>query len=171
MKITENMVLFWEGDEIPCQWYPSNFVVAGIEYNCAEQYMMAQKAIIFGDEDTLEEIMDTDDPSEQKRLGRIVQNFDEDQWNEVALDIVVEGNYAKFSQNPELREWLLSTGDKILVEASPYDRIWGVGLRESDPRILDKEQWRGTNWLGEALSIVRDMLSSGESDEELPSRD
>lgn len=158
MKITEEMVLFWEADEIPCQWYPSEFTVDGIEYNCAEQFMMAQKALFFEDEDTYEEIMDTDDPEEQKRLGRLVQNFDEDRWSEVAIEIVTTGNYAKFDQNPELKEWLLSTGDKILVEASPYDPIWGVGLRENDPRILDREQWQGTNWLGEALSIVRDML-------------
>lgn len=153
------MVLFWESDEIPSQWYPSTFVVDEIEYNCDEQYMMVAKARFFGDEETLEEIMDTDDPREQKRLGRTVQGFDADQWNEVAVNIVTIGNYAKFSQNPEMKEWLLSTEDKILVEASPYDKIWGVGLRESDSRILDREQWRGTNWLGEALSRVRDMLS------------
>lgn len=159
MKITEEMVLFWESDEIPSQWYPSNFIVDGIEYNCAEQYMMAEKARLFEDEETLDEIMDTDSPREQKRLGRIVKGFDEEAWNKVAVDIVTKGNFAKFSQNLEMKEWLLSTQDKILVEASPYDRVWGVGLRENDSRILDREQWNGTNWLGEALSNVRDMLT------------
>ena len=102
--------------------------------------------------------MDTDDPREQKRLGRLIEGFDEDTWNKVAVDVVTKGNFAKFSQNPEMKEWLLSTQDKILVEASPYDKIWGVGLREDDPQILDREQWDGTNWLGVALSNVRDML-------------
>jgi len=159
MKTTDTMVLFWESDEIPSQWYPSDFEVDGVEYNCCEQYMMAAKARLFGDEEALEAIMETDDPREQKRLGRLVVGFDEDTWNEVAVDIVTEGNFAKFSQNPEMKAWLLSTQDKILVEASPYDKVWGVGLREDDPRILDREQWDGTNWLGIALSNVRDMLS------------
>lgn len=160
MKTTETMVLFWESDEIPSQWYPSDFVVAGVEYNCAEQYMMAEKARLFEDEEALAAIMETDCPREQKRLGRLIQGFDEDTWNEVALDVVTKGNFAKFSQNPQMKKWLLETQDKILVEASPYDKIWGVGLREDDPRILDRDQWEGTNWLGEALSNVRDMLAT-----------
>lgn len=152
------MVLFWQADEIPCQWYPSTFTVDDVEYNCAEQYMMAQKAILFNDQDALEEIMDTDDPREQKRLGRTIANFDPDIWNQHAIDIVVKGNYAKFSQNPELKQWLLNTQDKILVEASPCDKIWGVGLRENDKRILNRQNWKGSNWLGEDLSTVRAML-------------
>lgn len=157
MKITDEMVLFWDGPF--SQWEPCNFVVNGIEYNCAEQYMMAEKARFFEDEETLNEIMDTDDPREQKRLGRLVEGFDENRWNEVAIEIVVKGNLAKFSQNPELKKILLDTESRILVEASPYDKIWGIGLRETDPRALDREQWLGTNWLGEALSQVRDTLS------------
>ena len=157
MKTTDEMVLFWDGPF--SQWEPCNFVVNGIEYNCAEQYMMAEKARFFEDEETLNEIMDTDDPREQKRLGRLVEGFDEDRWNEVAIEIVVKGNLAKFSQNPELKKILLDTESRILVEASPYDKIWGIGLRETDPRALDREQWLGTNWLGEALSQVRDALS------------
>lgn len=158
MRITETMVLFWEKDEPFSQWHPSQFVIDGVEYNTAEQFMMASKARFFKDEEALEAIMETDDPYEQKKLGRAVQGFDEDCWNAVAIDFVVEGNKAKFGQNPDLKKALLETDDKILVEASPYDRIWGVGLRESDPRILDRAQWLGTNWLGDALSEVRAAL-------------
>jgi len=158
MRTTEDMVLFWNGPF--SQWEPCEFVVDGIEYNCAEQYMMAEKARMFEDEATLEEIMDTDDPKEQKRLGRLVEGFDEDRWNAVAVDIVVKGNLAKFGQNPEFKKVLLDTEDKIIVEASPYDRIWGIGLRENDPRAWDRNSWLGTNWLGEALCRVRDELLS-----------
>lgn len=160
MKTTDDMVLFWNGPF--SQWYPSNFIVDGIEYNCAEQYMMAEKARFFGDESTLEEIMETDEPAEQKRLGRLVSGFDEDDWNEVAIDIVVKGNLAKFSQNKKLKKKLLKTGSRILVEASPEDCIWGIGLAEDDPRALDRHSWEGTNWLGEALSQVRDELTESE---------
>lgn len=147
---------FWDGPF--SQWYPSFFTVDGVEYCCCEQYMMAKKALFFGDNDTYKKIMETTSPREQKKLGREVKNFNEGQWNKVAKDIVEEGNYAKFSQNKSLKDILLATKGTSLVEASPYDKIWGIGLREGDPLTLSRETWRGTNWLGEVLDKVRDRL-------------
>jgi hypothetical protein len=154
---------FWDGPF--SQWDPSDFELDGMEYNCAEQLMMAEKARLFGDDETLDQIMDSDDPSVQKKLGRLVQDFDQDTWEEDedngyprCWNIVWRGNMAKFSQNPHLLQELLATGDSLLVEASPYDTIWGIGMRESDPGIQNPENWRGTNWLGEVLTVVRAFL-------------
>lgn len=143
---------FWGGPF--SQWYKSNFTIDGITYNCAEQYMMAMKALFFGDHETHEKIMKTSDPKKQKALGREVKNFDANKWNTICRQIVYEANYAKFHKEP-LKNVLLSTGDKEIVEASPYDTIWGIGLGENDPNRFDKSKWRGTNWLGEALMKVR----------------
>ena len=117
------------------QWYECKFTVDGVEYHTAEQYMMAQKAVLFKDDELLQEIMSADNPAVYKKLGRQVRNFDSDVWNEHKFQIVVNGNMAKFSQNPELLDFLLKTGDRVLVEASPYDRIWGIGLAKDTPDI------------------------------------
>jgi ribA/ribD-fused uncharacterized protein len=155
---TATMVLFWQPPAVFGQWTPSTFVVDGQTYGCAEQFMMAEKARLFGDEATRARILATDSPREHKALGRTVAHFDTATWQDACLDIVVRGNLAKFGQNPEMRAALLATGDKLLVEASPLDRIWGVGLRADDPRIHDRSQWPGRNLLGEALMRVRAEL-------------
>lgn len=143
------------------QWCPCNLVVDEITYNCAEQYMMAQKARLFNDSLALTIIMSTNDPALQKSTGRSVQGFNEDTWNNVARDIIYRGNYAKFNQNKDLYEELIKTKGKLLVEASKRDKIYGVGLGEFDPRIKDRNNWRGTNWLGEAITKVREDLIKG----------
>lgn len=155
---TETMVLFWQPPGIYGQWTHSLFSVEGQEYSCAEQFMMAEKARLFGDEGVRAQILATGSPREHKALGRQVSNFDQARWEAERLDIVVRGNLAKFSQDPALREALLATGDKLMVEASPYDRIWGVGLRADDPRVHDRATWQGSNLLGEALMRVRAQL-------------
>lgn len=149
-------VFFWDG--YLSQWYPAEFEIDGIKFNCAEQYMMYRKAKFFGDEKRKQLILEAVSPYLQKRLGRQVENFDEEKWKAVARDVVFEGNRAKFSQNQDLLKYLLSTNDKIIVEASPYDKIWGCGLTASDPRIYDPKNWTGTNWLGEVLMKVRTVL-------------
>jgi ribA/ribD-fused uncharacterized protein len=108
--------------------------------------------------DIYQQIFQAKTPKEFKTLGKLVKNYDDTIWNLHKDRIVIEGNYAKFSQNPALKDFLLSTGDKILVEASPLDKIWGIGLEESDDRVLDPAQWLGENHLGFALMTVRDML-------------
>lgn len=146
---------FWGGEF--SQWYPSTFIIDEKSYNCAEQYMMEQKALYFNDRESAIKIMNTSDPREQKALGRKVKNFDADKWMEVCYDIVLKGNIAKFSQNEELLEVLRSTGNKEIAEASPYDKIWGIGLDEYNPLILDKKNWNGMNLLGKVIMEVRDI--------------
>lgn len=157
MKTTDRFVLFWNGPF--SQWYPSKFAIDGIEYNCCEQYMMAKKALMFGDAESHKMIMSTDSPKDQKAFGRRVKGFDKSRWEEECRDIVFDANYAKFTQNGNLLEELMKTGDKEIVEASPVDKIWGIGLHETDPDALDKSKWQGTNWLGEAIMQVRDAIS------------
>lgn len=152
---TDNFEFFWGGPF--SQWYKSRFNVDGVYYNCAEQYMMAMKAAFFEDYETLETIMQTSDPKAQKALGRQVKNFNADRWNAVARDFVFKANLAKFSPD-HMKQMLLGTGDKEIVEASPYDKIWGIGMSETDPDRFDKSKWRGTNWLGEVLMLVRTEL-------------
>ena len=140
------------------QWYDCYFTIDGVCYHTTEQYMMASKALLFGDEDTYREIMAAYDPMKCKKLGRKVRNFDPKVWDERKYDIVVEGNKAKFGQNPELMEFLMSTGDAIIVEASPYDAIWGIGLDIETAKVGSVEDWKGENLLGCALMEARDWL-------------
>ncbi len=141
------------------QWYPSDFTDdQGRKYNCCEQYMMFNKAMLFGDHETARLIMQAETPDEQKKLGRLVKGFDKAEWDQNAQRIVYEGNYLKFTQNPHLFEVLLATKGKELVEAAHYDPIWGIGLRADDPLAEDKANWKGTNWLGGALTQLRDRL-------------
>lgn len=140
------------------QWFPCRFTVDGRVYATAEQYMMAEKARLFGDEETRQQILQATDPRVCKELGRKVRNFDQELWNTHCVDIVVAGNLAKFSQNASLKEFLLSTGESILTEGSPSDCIWGIGRVKSDPLSQDPASWKGTNLLGFALMEVRDKL-------------
>jgi len=146
------------------QWYECKFTVDGIEYHTAEQYMMSQKALVFGDRKIYTEIMQSDNPASYKALGRKIKNFDEKIWNSHKTNIVIKGNTAKFSQNPKLRDFLLNTGNRILVEASPYDRIWGIGMSADDVKIENPYNWKGRNLLGFCLMEVRDILRSEVND-------
>lgn len=141
------------------QWFPASFEVDGDKYNCAEQYMMAEKARVFHDLETWGKIMLSSSPKEIKALGREVRNFDAEQWLTVSKDIVVKGNLYKFAQNKDMLDFLKNTGDKILVEASPCDTIWGIGMSERDEGVEDPHNWKGSNLLGFALMEVRDELS------------
>ena len=158
--MSEQYHFFWSGPF--SQWHPSPFVIDGVTYNCAEQWMMAEKARMFGDKGSENLILWNSSPAMQKRLGRQVQGFNNEIWKANARDIVRRGNRAKFSQNPELKKALLATGTKTIVEASPHDQIWGIGLRASDPRAQSRATWRGTNWLGQVLTEVRDEFLRNE---------
>ena len=149
------------------QWAKYKIDIGGVDYCCNEQYMMAEKAKLFEDNDTLDKIMNTSNPAKQKALGRKVKNFDKDKWEEIARDVVYIANYAKFSQHEDLKEKLLATKDKIIVEASPYDCIWGIGLAQDDSGITDEKNWRGTNWLGEAIMKVREIIRNKNNDKSI----
>ena len=156
----EQFTFFWNGPF--SQWYPSPFEVDGRMFINAEQFMMYSKAMLFKDEDIAYKIMKSTNPKEQKALGRKVKNFNIETWSGPALgrrprawSIVRKGSWNKFSQNPDLLEILADTAGTTLVEASPYDKIWGIGLSEWDSARLTRENWLGTNWLGEILTNVR----------------
>lgn len=140
------------------QWYPSPFEVEGYLFNTAEHYMMFQKAMLFGDESAAEKILSSKTPGEAKSIGRTVSNFDGDIWVKHRFDIVVGASVAKFSTYPSLKEFLIRTADRVLVEASPVDKIWGVGLAADDPAIQSPSRWKGLNLLGFALMETRERL-------------
>ncbi len=140
------------------QWWPASFKEEGIVYPTAEHYMMAAKARLFNDQTIFEKILEKSSPKDVKDLGRQIKNFDPVLWDENKYKIVKQGNSLKFSQNEELKNFILQTGNKILVEASPVDTIWGIGLAEDNPKSLNPQEWRGENLLGFALMEVRNEL-------------
>lgn len=152
----EKFTFFWGG--VFSQWQLADITIDGKTFNCCEQYMMYKKAMLFNDTEIAEQIMKTHFPNEQKALGRKVKNFDKNAWEEIANEVVYEANYAKFTQNLELQPYLLDTDDTTLVEASKFDKIWGIGLTEDDPLAQDRSTWKGTNWLGIILTAVRENL-------------
>jgi ribA/ribD-fused uncharacterized protein len=156
---------FYENEDMVCfkagylsQWHISPFELDGIAFNCCEKRMMYQKAILFNDQETAAQILAKNDPKLHKKLGRQVKNFDEAIWRQAAENIVFEANLAKFSQSFELKEKLLATGNKIIVECSPYDKIWGNGLDITTTLETDISLWPGTNLLGKVLMRVREIL-------------
>jgi ribA/ribD-fused uncharacterized protein len=140
------------------QWWLADFTLDSETYCCMEQYMMAEKARLFNDLEVLRKIMKSTHPKQMKDLGRQVKNFNEDMWTHRRNSIILNGNYAKFTQNEKLKQFLINTKERILVEASPYDKIWGVGMSKDDERIENPLNWKGLNLLGFALMEVRDEL-------------
>jgi len=140
------------------QWWLSDFKDENHHYSSAEQYMMAGKAKLFNDEEVFEQILHIKSPKEVKTLGRKIRNFNEQKWLENRYEIVKQGNILKFNQNPDLKEYLLSTGNKVIVEASPVDAIWGIGLAQDHPDASQPQNWKGLNLLGFVLMEVREEL-------------
>ncbi|MDH6516162.1 ribA/ribD-fused uncharacterized protein [Streptomyces sp. SAI-208] len=140
------------------QWWPSPFVVDGVTYATAEHWMMAGKARLFDDPEAERRIVAAGHPSQAKAAGRLVRGFDEQIWRRERFGIVVEGSVHKFAAHEDLRQFLLNTGDRVLVEASPVDRVWGIGLAADDEAAGHPERWRGPNLLGFALMEARDRL-------------
>lgn len=144
------------------QWWHDGFTVDSVYYATAEHWMMAKKAELFNDREMLAEILLAKSPAEAKQLGRKVRNFDPKVWGENCFDIVCEGNFHKFSQNIQLKEFLLNTKNRVIVEASPRDRIWGIGMGKSNENAERPQLWRGKNLLGFALMEARDRLKNEE---------
>ena len=172
----EDFVFFWghtdgrgrvPGKQCLSQWYEAPMVVRGVYYHCMEQYIMAEKARTFSDTATEELIMAERNQMEIKKLGRRVANYNDELWSAVRQDVSIRGNLAKFVQNEALGDYLLSTGNRILVEASPKDTIWGIGLAEDSPDAIVPSRWKGRNLLGFALMEVRRRLPEVLNDERL----
>ncbi|GAB3306751.1 NADAR family protein [Hymenobacter tenuis] len=140
------------------QWWVTNFAVSDVTYPSAEHWMMAEKARLFSDHVLLARILAAPSPAEAKKLGREIRGFVPEIWEEHKYKIVLQGNLHKFSQHPDLATFLLATNDRVLVEASPVDAIWGIGLAADAPDAEHPERWKGTNLLGFALMEVRDQL-------------
>jgi ribA/ribD-fused uncharacterized protein len=153
------MFTFFYTEKSPfSQWYRCTFAVGGNTFMCAEQYMMHGKAVLFGDAEIAAEILAAGHPKTHKALGRKVKRFDDATWKREREAIVLTGSRAKYTQNPPLLELLLATAGTTLVEASPRDTIWGIGLSAGDPRAQDPKTWRGQNLLGKVLTRLRDEL-------------
>jgi ribA/ribD-fused uncharacterized protein len=140
------------------QWWTSPFIVDNVRFNTAEHWMMAQKALLFADNEIYDKVIAAKSPAEAKALGRQVQNFDEKVWNTKRVEIVVKGSLQKFKQHQDLKEFLLNTKERVLVEASPVDVIWGIGLSADSDKAENPKSWNGLNLLGFALMEVRDIL-------------
>lgn len=155
---SNQIVWFWNGPF--SNWYPAKFKdEAGMEYNCTEQYFMAKKALMFGDTACYNKIMASDSPKHQKQYGRQVSGFNDKKWDRESYRIMVDGNKLKYKQNPGLAKFLLDTGDRLIAESSPYDKVWGILLDPEDPDVMDPNKWMGENRLGKALVEVREWLS------------
>jgi len=146
------------GPYVFSQWHFSDFEIDGIKYPTAEHWMMAQKARLMEDGMSLQAILASPGPDEAKLLGRRVSNWDQAKWDRNKFEAVVVGNVAKFGQVPELRDFLLGTLDMVLVEASPHDKVWGIGLRREEANSKDPNKWKGENLLGFALMEARERL-------------
>ncbi len=146
------------GKWVLSQWWPVEFTVDGQNYHSAEHFMMGEKARLFGDEEMRGKVLASETPADAKRIGRAVRGFDQDAWVAHRYDIVLRGSIAKFGQHAALREFLLATGEKVLVEAAPRDTIWGIGLGAEHPDAAHPATWRGENLLGFALMDARAAL-------------
>ena len=163
-------IFFWghtqKGEEITktcfSQWYPYTFIIDNVTYHTTEQYMMVQKALLFNDTEIHTKLLEAIHPKQFKELGRKIRNFNEDIWVAHRYNIVLTGNIAKFSQNQDLKNFLLTTNKRVLVEASPHDQIWGIGLSADTPNVENPNNWKGLNLLGFALMEVRDIIGSNE---------
>ena len=149
---------FWGGDEPCSNFYPAKFTYKGINFVCSEQAYMWEKALWFGDFDMASKILVLPTPGQHKKAGRLVKNFDDALWSLVKEEVMYMVVLEKFRQNEELKTGLLNTGDSILVEDSPYDAVWGIGMRRFDVGVTDPSNWKGKNLLGKVLMKVRDKL-------------
>jgi len=161
LEKVEKFKLFWGGEY--SQWHMARIYDPKFDmtFNCCEQYMMYCKALLFKNGDWAQRIMESTNPREQKKMGRQITGFNKEAWEEVALNVVQRGNYLKFMQNRTLLEMMMNDvkeGYTTFVEASPFDKIWGIGLGEDDPDCLDRNKWKGLNWLGIAITNVKDAI-------------
>jgi len=159
--MTQKFVFFWESDSPFSNWYPQSFIHEEQEYNCSEQYMMFKKAMLFNDIEVAQLIMEQTSPRKQKMLGREVRGFDQNVWMIECEGIMVPGLVSKFTQDSYSHNRLIETGNATIVEASPYDKIWGIGMSKDDPRATNPAKWEGLNLLGKFLMKTREAIVNG----------
>lgn len=158
--------IFFYGESPWNQWSPCEFVIDDIQYSSSEQYMMAEKARLFNDPEMLLKIMSTDDCNKIKmEYGRNVRGYSDEVWFKHREKIVYDANYAKFTQNINFKQQLLNSGTQVLVEASPVDPIWGIGMWQDDERCLNPNEWGGLNLLGFVIMDVRETILKEELSE------
>jgi len=155
-RITNTHIYFWSSEL--SNWFNCTFKYKGHTFKNSEQAFMWEKAMYFNDITIANEILKEPNPRRNKELGRSVKNFNPDAWLKTSMRYMVDVNYAKWTSTDKLKKLLISTNPKIIVEASPYDTIWGIGLHWNDDDVLDEKKWKGTNWLGKALMEVRTKL-------------
>jgi ribA/ribD-fused uncharacterized protein len=160
MRITERHTFFFTDRDVFSNWYRADFTIRGITFNCNEQLMMFCKAKLFGDQEAADRILAETNPKKQKALGRSVRGFDQAEWGKRCTGYVKAGARAKFTQHEDLYDALMQTSGTKLVEASPFDRIWGIGLAQDAPGVDDERTWRGANKLGEVLTELRNELAA-----------
>lgn len=160
MRIYNNKVFFWNG--IFSNWYPCKFTYNNVEFNCSEQALMYEKAILFNDQKTAQRILEAKTPKEQKALGRLVKNYNENIWSKNREKIMTDILLAKFTSKNNFKNEMIKYKNYQFVEASPVDRIWGIGLHEDNELIKDETNWRGQNLLGKALTKVCNQINNME---------
>ena len=160
MKTINGMTFFWGREDALSNFFKRDFMVGGLKFNCNEQYIMWSKAVLFGDNAQARAVRQLTEPLDQRNAGRKVIGYSDDIWFANRTRIAVEGALAKFGQNKDLGDILLGTEGTALVEASPSDKIWGVGLGVDDPRILDRSKWRGQNLMGDVAELARAHLGA-----------
>ena len=158
MRTTNKFVFFYGKDDHFSNFYPAKFIVDDIIFSCGEQYIMYSKAILFGDSVIAAMILQETKPTKMKALGRKVRNFDDDVWCANREELTFKGLFEKYNQNANLKKLILDTGNREIVEASPRDRVWGIGMGENNPDAEDKSKWKGRNILGKILMKVRDAF-------------
>lgn len=162
----DNYVFFWDGPF--SNWYPAIFHMDtgnaqydAVRFSSSEQAMMFFKAHAFDDVESAAAILATQSPREQKAIGRAVKNFDSKIWDSVCIDVVTRILVCKFRASPYLKDVLLNTKNKHIVEASPFDTVWGIGMGVKNPDILDVSAWKGKNYLGICLMHTRAIIKNG----------
>ncbi len=163
-RTTDSHIYFWNG--IYSQWHTTHnqFTENGIQYPNAEKYMMMEKAKVFGATDIYDKMKEVDSPRTIKALGREIKNFSDKVWDEHKMEVVARASFLKFSQNPDLLRQLIADKDKTLVEASPVDKVWGIGLHYDDDKVLNESDWNGQNLLGKCIMIARNKILKKEED-------
>jgi ribA/ribD-fused uncharacterized protein len=156
--VKEEFIFYFGQESVFSHWFKCSFSINSQDFCCAEQYIMYRKAVLFNDVEIAKKILNSSNPARHRYLGKQVGGFDKRLWQQHCKQFAFDGNLSKFAQSSVLTNILLQTTGKSFAEASPYDRIWGIGLSMKNPKIYDRSQWRGRNWAGEVLQSVRAKL-------------